>query len=450
MRERNLRKQALESSKTVSRKARSTVGTPTSSRANSVTPSRNGSRVPSADVSDDDGDFSDGTQWSTNSIDELLLAPPELENEEPGTWIADIGDLINEICDRKRSSVQGREEALNVFSVMMMRHYAKNEIASRMDDLLPAILKSVKAGQTEKETVLGLKALALMIVSDPSDTVYDTVSGPIKLSITDAQHPGAKIAAIHALSLATFYGGASDEEILNVMEFFLEIITTDGEAVEEADNAEIVTAALVEWSFLATLVEDVQDVTEEAMDAFVDQLESSNATVQIAAGENIALLFEKSHTEAESDDELSSEDEAEAASRNERNEPRFVKRYTVYRQQHLLEKTLEELARASSKRLSKKDRKNLHLTFKDVLLTVEKPTRGPRWSTAIDDETGREYGSRLKISVSDHGRMTIDEWWKLHRLNGLKRLLQSGFLVHYDQNPAVYESLPVEYEQMHD
>jgi hypothetical protein len=39
--------------------------------------------------------------------------------------------------------------------------------------------------------------------------------------------------------------------------------------------------------------------------------------------------------------------------------------------------------------------------------------------------------------------MLIDSWWKLARLNALKRLLQGGFLTHYERNAVVFESLPV-------
>ena len=94
----------------------------------------------------------------------------------------------------------------------------------------------------------------------------------------------------------------------------------------------------------------------------------------------------------------------------------------------------------------------MRVEFRDVLSTIEVPTRGPRYSTALDPETGREYGSRMKVAI--HGLreqrkgasrsrfMLIDKWWQLHRLNGLKRLLQGGFLVHYEFNQTVYDSLP--------
>lgn len=439
----DLRKQVLmESGKTVSRKARSKQVTPSSSRATSAVPSR----VPSRNVSDDEGDFSDATQWSTHSIDEMIAPPDAEDNEAPEAWKADLSERITEICDRKRSSAQGREDCLGAFIGCLTRHVAQEEIKGRVGELLPAVLKSVKAGQTEREMVLALKALALVVVTLPEDTVYDAVVGPIRATVTDARHALAKVAAIRSLSVAAFYGGAATEEVEEVMEFFLDIVSSDGATVEEVDNAGIVTAALQEWGFLATQVDDVEETTEVAMDTFVDQLESGDVDVQVAAGDNIALLFEKSYTEAESDDDEPEDDHPDPADGETSNGhpggPRMIKRYTVYRQQHLLAQTLSDLSKASSKRLSKKDRKQLHLSFADILHTVEKPTRGPRYSTALDED-GREFGSRLKVAVHGGGRMTIDTWWKLHRLNGLKRLLQGGFLAHYEGNEVVFESLPV-------
>lgn len=433
---RDLRRQALlESGKTVSRKARSKRGTPSTSRANSTTPSSRGSRMPSRDASDDEGELSDTTQWSSNSIDGIISPDAEVD-EVPDAWIANLGDRISEICDRKRSSVQGREETLNGFNADLTRHYAQEEIRSKIDELLPALLKSVKAGQSERETELALKALALLLVTEPSDTLYDALASPLKAAIQDSQYSAAKIAATHALGIATFYGGASVEETEATMDFFLDIASSDGAIVDEADNAHLVTAALEEWGFLATQLGDLEECTEVAMDTFVDQLESSDVDVQVAAGDNIALLFEKSYTEAESDDDTDPEHETNGNGHT----PALIKRYTPYRQQHLLERTLADLAKASSKRLSKKDRKQLHLTFADILHTVEKPTRGPRYSTALDED-GREFGSRLRIAVHGGGKMVIDKWWKLHRLSGLKRLLQGGFLMHYEFNRVVFECL---------
>lgn len=173
----DLRKQVLlESGKTVSRKAKVKAASTVSSKNNSPAPSRTASRIGSRNVSDDEGDFSDSTtQWrlvsltgqhlrlqslttlySVNSLDELR---PEDIDVPTDTWVADLTERINQITDRKRSSAQGREESLHEFTRLLIIHFAQREIQNRVGELVPAILKSVKGGQSEKETIVALKGV---------------------------------------------------------------------------------------------------------------------------------------------------------------------------------------------------------------------------------------------------------------------------------------------------
>jgi hypothetical protein len=280
-------------------------------------------------------------------------------------------------------------------------------------------------------------AVALTVITVPSETAYDGLFQPLKRTYTDSEFPSVKATAIHTLSTAAVYGGAGDEEIAEVMDDLLEIIESDGNSIEAADSGEVVAAACQAWGFLATSLDDLEEKTETAMDAFVEQLESSDTKVQVASGENIALIYEKSYTPRESDDGPASSDDDEMAAE----ESRFVKRYEVYRQKNQLEHTLRQLATESSKRIAKKDRKTLHANFSDILNTVEHPALGPRYSTARDED-GRIYGSRMTIRVHKSGTMKIDKWWKLHRLQALRRVLGGGFIIHYEDNEVVFESLP--------
>lgn len=223
------------------------------------------------------------------------------------------------------------------------------------------------------------------------------------------------------------------------MTLFLEIVESDGLSVEAHDEGSVVIAALEEWGLLATEIDDLEEATEAAIEAFVDQLQSSDAGVQIAAGENIALLYEKSYTPREDDEEHSDEEsDDEEADHGQK----MVKRYDVYRRQDQLLHSLDELATVSTRRISKKDRKTLHSNFADIRNSVEKPTRGPKYSTALDQETGRTYGGRMRVKINRSVEVRIDKWWKLQRLNALRRVLQGGFTHHFDENEAVSRCLP--------
>jgi len=284
----------------------------------------------------------------------------------------------------------------------------------------------------------------MTLITIPSETIYDNVSQPLKRTISDSGSIATKAAAIHTLGTCTIYGGASDDEILENMTYFLEIVSSDGNFVDAGDERDVVTAALEEWGFLATYIDDLEDESMEAMEAFVEQLDSSDPTVQVAAGENIALAYEKSYTPQEDDEEVSDDGEAMSDPKDDSvaGAAKFVKRYTPYRRTDQLVHTLASLASLSTRRLSKKDRKSLHSNFADILNSVENPTRGPRYQNAVSHETGKRYGSRMVVRIHQNGVMRIDKWWKLHRLKALRRVLQGGFIGHYEKNEVVFESLP--------
>lgn len=441
----DLRRQALESGKTVSRKARSrnpsAVSSKANSRLNSPAQSRAASRNPSRHGSDDEDYLSDGTAWSTNSIEDILNSD---DADIPAdAWKSELHTRIEQIVDRKRSSTEGRAESLNAFAHILMARYAKDEIEGHMNELLPAILRSIRSETTDRETVTALKALAVAIVTLDSDDIYDSVTDQLKRTMKNSESVQAKVGAIHALGIAAFFGGASEDEMEDIMTEFLDIIETDGLAIDAHDEGTVVTAALEEWGLLATEVQDLEAATEAAIESFVDQLDSSDSLVQIAAGENIAMIYEKSYTPLEEDEEVSEEEHDSGSERGQSIGPKMVKRYDVYRRQDQLIHKLDELATISTRSVSKKDRKTLHSSFADIRNSVERPTRGPKYSTALDQDTGRAYGGgRMKVKINRGVEVRIDKWWKLLRLNALRRTLQGGFTLQYDENEAVSRCLP--------
>jgi len=426
----------LEVHKTTSRKAQSKQASADNSAKGSPATSRIASRNPS----DDEHDFSDSaTNYSVTSVDDLLQ--DDLDSPMD-VWTQNLNNRMEQIVDRKRSSVQGREESLEAFSRILMAHYTREEIEPRLGELIPAILRSVKAGASERETILALQAVGLLVMNCPVDTMYEDFSRAVKRAIQDTEYSTVKVEAIHALGVAAFFGGAGPEEIDAIMSFFLQVVETDGEYIEAHDDGNVVTAALEKWGFLATIVEGLEDTVEEKMEALVEQLDSSDVNVQVASGECIALMYEKSFSELTEEEEPIDNDIG--IEEGNQSAPVFRKRYTVYQREDLLKLKLEELAGISSKRLSKKDRKSLHSSFNDIVNTIEYPNRGPGYSNAIDESTGKAYGSRMTVGIGGkNDKITITSWEQLHRLKALRRVLHAGLVVHYSENDIVFETLPV-------
>jgi hypothetical protein len=72
-------------------------------------------------------------------------------------WKQDLGDRMEEIIDRKRSSNQGREATLAAYIHILMSRYAFEEIQYKTSELYPALLKSIRAESSEKETCFALR-----------------------------------------------------------------------------------------------------------------------------------------------------------------------------------------------------------------------------------------------------------------------------------------------------
>lgn len=174
----DLRRQALESHKTVSRKARSKQSTPSSSRLNSPASSSRAasrSRGHSRQGSDDEenGELSDETSFryvstpcdelctsanpyrSVGSIDEMLSGDGIEKSTE--AWTAELEARIEEILIRKNSTVQGREKCYKTYVHLLTAQYAEEELRGKEAELVVAFLKSLKEEKSEKETILALK-----------------------------------------------------------------------------------------------------------------------------------------------------------------------------------------------------------------------------------------------------------------------------------------------------
>lgn len=432
----NLRRRALESGKTVSNKQKSKPSSRASSRANSTPNSRTNSRLHSRDASDDEdlgGNLSDDTNMSINSIDELLESD-DFNEQTTDVMKAELSKSIDELLERKGSSTSSREENLTIYARSLTAHYLADTLHNRVNDIIGALCRSVKAETTEKETTLALHSIALTAITFEDEHLYDNVSTVLKRTVSDSQNAHVKAIAIDTLAACLSFGGAGETEIEETMTFLLEVVSSDGAFINADDNAEVVTAAILAYAFLATQVEDLEAESEDAVAAFLDQLDSDDAKVQIAAGEAIALLYEKSYSPREEDEESDDDDESSGEERAVAADTSLVKRYNAYHNTHEVVEKVNALSSLSTKAFGRKDRRNIHQSFAAVGLTIEDPRVGLRTNNA----------SNMKIRVHHTGEMKVDKWWKLMRLNAIRRLLSGGLVNHYyEGNHQLLNALPM-------
>lgn len=434
---RDLRKKALlESQKTVSRKARSKPESTSSpanlspdaspansragSRANSRPNSRPGSRYASEDEGASDSEY-DVMTMSTNSAS----GDDALDDDPGNTWAERLQSRVGELQDRKRNAEQ-REATLAAYLHLTRHHFSENQIGRFSSDIIPALLRSVREGASLHERVLALKALMVTLLTTPSENFSGALLSALKSLCQDAEEEKVKAQAIYALMIAVTYGGGGDAAGEELLEFLLEIIESDGESVEASDSGAVVTAALRAWGFVASFLDDMEERGEQVMDALIEQLDSTDPEVQSSAGTNIAFLFEAAR---DNDD----------SSKMQHHTYRVMTR-------------MAEIAKDSSKSISKKGRKQLRFNFASILTSLERGV-GPGYSTAGRGYNPHVGGAKLRLqdnfeefgyqeNLRVHNVVVLIDTWLLHvRVEALKMILGGGLPTHYQENPVVRDML---------
>ncbi|PTB59664.1 hypothetical protein M431DRAFT_310930 [Trichoderma harzianum CBS 226.95] len=404
-------------------------GSPLPSLLASPTNSAAHSRVTS-DVSDDDGDFElddmASSVYSGGSHDDTP--------EEPDALVFDTRALIEGLRDRKHNNGEMREYFLSVYIKTIRNHYTADThlwLDDASGELAELFLHDSNRAATAKERLLSLHAYCLTIGTVGSLEIFDGAQKILKQIMTDDDDDDCRVYAIYALCLTVLYAGGLEEAALEVMEFLVEIVRTDGEHIEAHDNAVIVAAALQGWCYVASHVADFSDFADMAMDAFVDQLDSDDVEIQSNAGGCIALIFEASRNHVE-----------------ETGEP-FQLQYDPQR----LAGRMGELAKLSAKSVSRKHRRSLRENLMSVVTSLERGV-GPFYSTALyipekgehvpvsqrTDDGQAEYGYRCKLRLGNHVAK-IDTWSLYFRTSLMRTIFKGGLQNHVFINPVVIECL---------
>lgn len=396
------------------------------SPTHSAAPSRAASDI--SDDEDDDLDLDIDDTASAGSAPELF------EDNGDGTSTFDPKALIENLQDRKHNNSEVREHLLQ-FYINIMRSRYTSETHLWLDDaaqsLAEVFLRDANRGSTARERLLSLKAYCLTVGSTETTEMLTFGERMLKQILKDDDDEDCQIFATYALCLTVLYSGGNEEAALEAMEYLVEIVQSDGETIDSYDNAPVVAAVLRAWAFVASHVSDFSTVADAALEAFVDQLESSDVEVQSNAAACIALIYESSRSYEE-----------------DSGEP-FQLEYDPQR----LSGRLNELARMSAKSVSRKGRRDLREMIVSVVTSLERGV-GPYYSTAKfiperDQKTSSfqrmedgsyEYGYRSKFRVSSQVAV-VDTWSLLSRINLLKIVFRGGLQAHAENNPVVLECL---------
>ncbi|KAK9484737.1 interferon-related developmental regulator-domain-containing protein [Lipomyces starkeyi] len=471
--------------------------------------SRNSSRFNTDDEDNFDDDismFSDD-DWSVGSSDTLDSYGTDTENSGRSAsrsrkkdtdtgidWREKLGELVDVISgERKNTSYSSREDALSRISKIMSMKYAWRIVENRHKDFEDGIIRSLKNGKSGKETILACRVLSLLVVTDPENEVWFTGTvSLLKNLIFSLDEAATKVACLYTLGSVVFFSTASGEvEAGDILDFLLDIIMSDGSSIQAADDEKVVTAAIQTFGFIASTLDDALEISQSAVPALVDQLESSQVSVRMASGQVIALLYERyaedignyhlvddsseeediadapvesagslpSPSSSSEDDKIESDEEgAERTPLPARPQPKrtLSSLPKLYYDDDQLVNLLTQLSTSSSKRLAKSSRRAQRSIFRDILETV-KTAIGHTDVEVESDTMGYERPSMdssvlsLSSNVNSNIHLTlrfeqgltlsIDSWAAYLRLAHVRRILSHGLPAHYSKNRIVRLSL---------
>ncbi|KAK9452858.1 interferon-related developmental regulator-domain-containing protein [Dipodascopsis uninucleata] len=443
--------------------------------------------------SDDDwsiasGDTLDSYGTDTDSVSGRGSSKSRKKDTDTGDdWRDKLSGYIDGLSsDRKGSSVSSRENALAKIIKILCLKYAWRIVEERHIDLEDGVIRCLKNGKTDRERALACRALSVLVVTDPDNDMWLTGSSTILKSMISDAEPVLKVMAIYCLATVVFFSSASgDQECEDTIDTLLDIIMTDGSSVGAADDEKVVLAALNCYGVLASKMYDILDLGQTALPVLVDQLESSHVSIRMAAGQVIALLYERyaedfssyhageelieekesaelvgDESENGEDDEIASEN---ADTKNERSDSTIPRLY--YDEDQLIYQ-LGQLAKGSTKRMAKSSRKIQHSAFRDVLETVKIAVESTGGEASGDYEMDSEDDDQNAMMSSiaslnsfssvtsntdsvihillkfDQGMtLSIDTWAQLLRLNHVRRVISHGLPVHYARNRLIRQIL---------
>ncbi|KAG7413687.1 interferon-related developmental regulator-domain-containing protein [Fusarium sp. MPI-SDFR-AT-0072] len=400
-------------------------GSPFASLLTSPAHSAAPSRVAS-DESEDDFEYDDTMSIASGSS--------LVDTNEDGTNTFDAKQFMEELQDRKHNNSDARTQLLELY-IKVLRHRfapATHEwLDESANELAELFIRGANRGMEARERLLYLQAYLLTLSSSEDANVYEHAEGTLKQIIADDDDEECKAFGIYALCFTVLYGGGGETEALELLDYLYAIVESDGDNIDSYDNGFIVAAALRGWAFVASHVDDFSYAATMALDGFYEQLDSVDVGVQAQAAACIALIFE--------------------AARN--HEEETGESWDLPVNPEKLTGRMSELAKQSSKSVSKKDRRDLRDSLMSAITSLEKgvgpgyssagytPQKGDKRPTSKPNEDGViEFGYRHKLRLGNYVAV-IDSWSLSSRIDMMRLLFGGHLQKHIFDNPVVAECL---------
>ena len=258
--------------------------------------------------------------------------------------------------------------------------------ADTISELIQNCLNLLKKGDDD-ELICRLLTLCFITSSSSDSQDFISILSVFKSHLKNESIQEKPLFLFH-IGLQSVLIDLNSDELLELLSLFKTCFTFQ-------DSIVVLNALQGYGLVYSALKESMQpEISSESLDAHLVLLENQDLEIRMAAGENIALIFENASQESE---------------------------YVYEKYPELLE-MVQLLASDSTRFRSKSDRQVQKTLFRDILQTVESETTNPS----------------ILVTIA-HQTIELDSWAKIKQWNALKSVLGEGIDSHFVENNKCIE-----------
>lgn len=327
---------------------------------------------------------------------------------------ASIAEKIDSLLNnRTKVTTQSREKLLqDIFVYYASEDTNKSSISDKEVEIL---IKSLKESRSDIEFFFVFKtliAVAILFVEDYGSVISTELFDLINKKIRDDENNSPQTRAYLVVGYFTLYlalnAGSHVGDIDNEINTWLSFLEKWSSNIEKkSDEVKPTVAVLNGLSILLSLITDTVELNEniEALiPSIVLYLNDSNPRIAIPAGVLIAQCFQRY-----------------------KYDPDFDEDTPYYEKDEILD-TLNTLTKESSKKLSKTDKKQLHVAFRDISNSVEHNFSVNARNDAV--ENGHSRPVLGAVTLSKREKIQIFDWDHLPRVNHLRWIFGGSLSLH--------------------
>jgi len=312
---------------------------------------------------------------------------------------------------RERGNVT-REILLADIQDRLKHSYCIEFLETQKDELIRILLLALDS-ESELELInsCGIINLLFAIFGVKWKVVFNKIEPLLKRNITNSLHYTVKAASLETLCWCLFLFNEQND-IKSSVEYLIDFFTEKSIIIVSKQSAVFFQQCLDMFCLLITQLDESFIVDEylTSLEYIVSFLSSDyELNLRLAAGESLALLVSLVYAvESQNDREYS--------------QNYFNGYFDVPDVVGLLQTTNE----IHNRKISKKDREKQRDTFKDVLNTFQ---------------SGQSPTDQITVRGK---KFTFSSWRDIKRLQSIRNVLGSGFLLHLELNPLISSQLSIQ------